>query len=157
MPATVELELVRPRDLDLVWEAVARTLSWGSAHRIALPALRNLARIGYICLWIAPDWRFPTRLSSVIVTTIIERPRKAKTLRIEFLSGRHIGTWIDSAACTLSQHAQAHGCTHLEFIGRTGWQEYRSRFNLPGTWLTEARAADRCQLLRPTRPKIQSS
>jgi hypothetical protein len=155
MPTRVILAPVDPDRLDLIWERAVRTLSWGGVqHKVELPALRNSIRIGYSLLWTAPDWRFPTRLSSIILTTIIQRPRKAKTLRIEFLSGRHIGTWIDSAACTLSSYAHAHGCTYLEFVGRIGWRQYRDRFDLPGTWLIEARAAARCQSVKtkPSRP-----
>jgi hypothetical protein len=152
--AIVTIEAVSPDGLDPVWENVTRTLAWqGVRGDIALPALRNLLRIGYAHLWVAPDWRFPSRLSTVIVTTIITRPRKAPALRIEFLSGRHIGTWIDSAACTLSQYAHAHGCTHLEFVGRIGWRQYRGLFDLPGTWLVEERAAGQCQLRNSSKNK----
>lgn len=142
MPAVV-LEHIPPERLDTVWPIVVRLADWCDTHPggRSLPALRNHLLIGYSDLWVAPDWRFPARLTAVIVSTIIQRPRQEPCLKIEFLSGRRIGTWIESAACTLSRHAQARGCTHLEFIGRIGWRQYRDRFDLPGTWATEERAA----------------
>ena len=158
MPHAVAIEAVSPDNLDPVWEAVTRTLTWQGVHGVIVtPALRNSLLIGYSRLWVAPDWRFPSRLSSVIVTTIITRPRKTPVLRVEFLSGRHIGTWIDSAACTLSRYAQAHGCTALEFVGRIGWRQYRDRFDLPGKWLVEERAACRSRNNNKSRPPTPPS
>jgi hypothetical protein len=148
MPPAVALQHILPERLDDIWPVVVRLLGWQNMKgEVTLPALRNRLLIGYSDLWTAPDWRFPSRLSGVIVTTIIQRPRREPCLRIEFLSGRRIGTWIESTACTLGQYAQAHGCTHLEMIGRLGWRHYRSHFGLPGAWLTEERAADRCRPL----------
>jgi len=151
MPA-VALEHIDPARLDTVWPIVVRLLGWNDVHGAAsLPALRNHLLIGYSDLWVAPDWRFPTRLTAVIVTTIIQRPRQEPCLRIEFLSGRRIGTWIESTACTLSRYAVARGCTHLEFVGRIGWRQYRSHFGLPGAWLTEERAGQ-CRLSIQLKP-----
>ena len=149
----VAIRYIPPVRLDEAWPVVARVLEWQYAAKVNLPAVRNRLLIDYSKLWVAPDWRFPSRLSGVIVTTIVLRPRKEPCLRVEFLSGRRIGTWIDSAACTLSHHAQACGCTHLELIGRQGWREYRSRFLLPATWMTEERAA-RCQSIQINKTRL---
>ena len=149
----VTVEHVPPERLDTVWPIVVRLADWCDTHPggRSLPALRNHLLIGYSDLWVAPDWRFPARLTAVIVSTIIQRPRQELCLRIEFLSGRRIGTWIDSTACTLSQWGKAHGCTHLEFVGRIGWRQYRDRFGLPGAWLIEERARCRKQQLHPVK------
>lgn len=151
----VAIQYIPPNRINEAWPVVARVLGWqNKSTEIDLPALRNRLLIDYSKLWVAPDWRFPSRLSGVIVTTIVQRPRREPCLRVEFLSGRRIGTWIESAACTLSRHAQACGCTHLELIGRQGWREYRTRFTLPTTWMTEERAT-RCQSIptKQTKPE----
>ena len=138
MPHAVALSRVDRRILECAWPRVAAALAWKSAGpNISIPQIKAAVFAGTSDLWIAPDWRFPTRLSSVIVTTISAIARGKKVLRVHLLSGRHIGTWIDSAACTLGSFAQANGCTRLSLIGRRGWMEYRNRFGLPTTWTTE--------------------
>jgi hypothetical protein len=131
----VELMHVGPDYLDLYWSRVERALTWKVARVVArLGVLHAAVMAGTRELWVAHRAGFPTQLSSVIVTTIVTLPREPKTLKVELLSGRHAGTWIDSAACTLSRYAQAHGCTRLWIVGRLGWRHYRDRFPLPVIW-----------------------
>jgi hypothetical protein len=120
----VPLELVPD-----LWPRVVQTLAWRSSDPPPHPApvLRNKILTGHWHLWVAPDWRFPTRFASVIVGTIEPRPRKKKVLKLYLLAGRHLGTWMDSAARTLSSFASANGCTRLVLIGRRGWMHLRYR------------------------------
>jgi hypothetical protein len=122
---------VSQRCLGLIWPKVAGALDWTSSFQLPLPPaqLRNAVLAGTRDLWIALDHRYPSRLSSVIVTTILDRPRNERTLEIFLVSGRHFGTWSDSMACTLGRFAQAHGCTRLEIIGRWGWLRYLPPFD----------------------------
>jgi hypothetical protein len=137
MPRLVTLSHVDPLHLDILWPRITSVLAWKtSSQPFSLGVLKACLRAGTRDLWAAPDWRFPTRFSSVIVTAIVVRP-DGKHLQIHLLSGRHIGTWIASAACTLGQFAQANGCTRLEITGRRGWRPFVFRqFTLPVTWLT---------------------
>lgn len=141
----VHLSPLHPDDLEACWDRILSTLSWRTAMPLDPHALRARLRVEMSVLWLAPDWRYPSRFSSAIKTTIVVRPRQQRMLLIEMLSGRHIGTWIESAACTLGQYAHAHGCTHLHFVGRRGWSGYRTLFSSAGrtvTWAYAERAAD---------------
>lgn len=131
----VSLSRVDPGWIDFYWPVIEQTLAWQRVRPLSPGWLRTAAKAGIQQLWVAPDWRFPTRLSSVIMTTIVRKDRQPPTLRVELLSGRHIGTWIESAARTLGQYAQAHGCTRLEIHGRRGWRVARKAFALPVVWV----------------------
>ena len=139
----VRLERVNPQYLDLYWSRVERALDWQvSRSPYAAGLLRSMVKAGTRDLWTAPHGRFPAQLSSVIVTTIMPHPRLAPVLRAELVSGRHVGTWIASAAQVLTAYAQAHGCTRIYVIGRKGWRHYRDLFAIPVTWATDESAQD---------------
>jgi hypothetical protein len=145
----VSIARVEPAWIEFYWPVIESTLGWQSARRISPSFVRTLTKAGIQQLWIAPDWRFPTRLSSVIMTTIVRKPRQPPTLRVELLSGRHLGTWIRSAARILGQYAQAHGCTRLEVHGRRGWRAARKAFAMPVDWVDD----ERCQPQAPPVPR----
>src|SRR5262245_55954908 len=141
MTRTVALRRVAPDDLEPLWPRVASALHWKTAAQLSLSEVRNAVLAGISELWVASDWRYPSRLASVILTTIVVKPRGKRHLKVRFLSGRHAETWIDSTARTLSWFAQTNGCTKLDLIGRRGWMEYRTRFTLPVSWACDERAA----------------
>jgi hypothetical protein len=105
---------------------------------VALANLRCALLAGTKDVWVSPDPLFPSRLSSVIVTTIVATPT-GKLLKVDLLVGRHVETWAESAAHNLGQFAQASGCTRMNVTGRMGWlRTYRRHhYGLPVTWANE--------------------
>jgi hypothetical protein len=132
----VEIEHVPLPAIASWWPRVERALAWDVARYSGRKGVLKAAlTVGTQALWVAPHGRFPTQLASVIITTIVPSPkRQPPVLKIELLSGRHAGTWMESAACKLSAYAQAHGCTRITVVGRKGWRHYRSLFTLPVSW-----------------------
>jgi hypothetical protein len=112
----------------------------GSGPGLKLAQLRARCLAGTYDLWVAPHPDFPARLGSVIVTTIVAIPKiraaraEIKALQVELLACRDIGSWLKSAACTLSAFALANGCTHLILVGRAWRYEYERLFGLPIIW-----------------------
>lgn len=92
-----------------------------SPNKIAMPDVLEGAVQGVYTVWIIT--KDNEEIVASIATRVISYPRTA-SFAIEFVGGKEIKNWIDTALETFETVAKHNNCTHFEGYGRPAWIRY---------------------------------
>jgi hypothetical protein len=84
-----------------------------------LGEIKQTALAGKIVLWVV--WEETTKEHfGMVATCLWRKPSGKKFLVVEAAAGRDHDKWVHLIP-TLEDYGRSHGCTRIEFRGRSGW------------------------------------
>lgn len=120
MTATVQISVVPPAVLDIVWPQTAPLLQMAidtTRPRYDLESVRMGLERSELLLWCVFDGTTPI---AVMTTRIVEYPN-SKALCLDWIGGKRMKEWLPLAHDIMRRYGHEHGCTHLEGYGRRAW------------------------------------
>lgn len=122
-----EIAFVPPDALGLAWDDARRWLEEPVGANNGIETVEDVAvqcLQGITQLWIVARGR---KVIGAVVTSLIRYPQMS-TLRMAYLGGEDLASWVDPLVDVMEQYARDHGCRGVEFSGRRGWKRlFRER------------------------------
>lgn len=120
MTATLQISVVPPAVLDVVWPQTAPLLQKAidtTRPRYDIDSVRAGLERSELLLWCVFDGTTPI---AVMTTRIVEYPN-SKALCLDWIGGERMKEWLPMAHDVMRRYGHDNGCTHLEGYGRKAW------------------------------------
>lgn len=120
MTATLQISVVPPAVLDVVWPQTAPLLQKAidtTRPRYDIDSVRAGLDRSELLLWCVFDGTTPI---AVMTTRIVEYPN-SKALCLDWIGGERMKEWLPMAHDVMRRYGHDNGCTHLEGYGRKAW------------------------------------
>ena len=120
MTATLQISVVPPAVLDVVWPQTAPLLQKAidtTRPRYDIDSVRAGLERSELLLWCVFDGTTPI---AVMTTRIVEYPN-SKALCLDWIGGERMKDWLPMAHDVMRRYGHDNGCTHLEGYGRKAW------------------------------------
>jgi len=120
MTATLQMSVVPPAVLDVVWPQTAPLLQKAidtTRPRYDIDSVRAGLETSDLLLWCVFDGTTPI---AVMTTRIVEYPN-SKALCLDWIGGERMKDWLPMAHDVMRRYGHDNGCTHLEGYGRKAW------------------------------------
>lgn len=127
MTVTLQISVVPPQVLDVVWADAAELLGKAlavSRRKYTMDSVRADLDAGALALWLVLDETTPV----AAFTTRIAAYPDAKGLCMDWLGGARMAEWLPLAQPLMEKYAKDHGCTHLEGYGRKAWGRWLQKY-----------------------------
>lgn len=111
----------------LVWNDVAPMLERAiktARGKCTIDDVLAGVKNGSYLLWVV---FIDDEIVAAITSRVIEYPR-CKAMALDWIAGKRMKDWIETANETMVIHARHNGCTHMEGYGRPAWIRWNARY-----------------------------